>query len=176
MTVKVRSGLETFTVKLTVAVLIALGASPTLALEHAHQVWGGWLECDRGFVMRANECVSLEQIEADKFIVSDLPSAGDGAPTTCPSGGCSSAVAPTYYYAYSAPFLGDWSYPYVGGWSHSHRWRDQRSPLRSFANSGFQNTPRHFNAVPDGRAHAGFGSRLFFGGTSRGRGGALGRR
>ena len=158
-----------------VALAVLLVAFPAFAIEHAHEVWGGWVECDRGFVMRANECVSLEQIEADKVIVSDLPSAGDGAPTACPSGGCYADVAPSYYDAYSAsPFVG-WSYPYVAGWSDSHRWQNARTPPRSFAPSGFQNSPRHFHAVPDRRSQGVFASRLFSGGSSRG-GRAFGRR
>ena len=93
------------------ALAVVLVAFPAFAIEHAHEVWGGWVECDRGFVMRANECVSIEQIEAHRVIVSDLPSAGDGAPTACPSGGCYADVAPSYHDVYSAsPFVG-WSYP-----------------------------------------------------------------
>src|SRR6185295_9985172 len=74
---------------LRIAAALSLFSVDVLALENAHEVWGGWLECDSGYVMtREQRCILESEALADRFIVSELPSAGDGAPGTCPSGGC----------------------------------------------------------------------------------------
>ena len=46
---------------------------------HMVPTWGGWLECEKGYLMRGNACVSEADVQAEKFVVSNLPSAGDGA-------------------------------------------------------------------------------------------------
>lgn len=93
------------------AALLMLLATPAFAADlppHMQRTWGGWLECQRGYVMRANECVTPDVIAAEKFIVSDLPSAGDGAPGTCPSGGCEQP-APQVVYR-DRPYYDGWRY------------------------------------------------------------------
>jgi hypothetical protein len=98
------------------AAFVLLLPAVALAMEHAHEVWGGWVECDSGYVMLSNACVAPSVAAERDFIVSSLPSAGDGAPGTCPSGGCSYS-APAYYSIDAAPayYGGGWSSPYYDG-------------------------------------------------------------
>jgi hypothetical protein len=153
-----------------------------MAVEHAHEVWGGWVECDRGYVMASNECISESDAVEQKVVVSDLPSAGDGAPGTCPSGGCGYSMAPSFYSVYSAPaYGGDWSTGYYGGWnsggwSRSRSFRGGESPWptgRFAAAGGFTFGPRRFHSMPEQRSDPGFAGGRFFGGgqhVSRGQG------
>jgi hypothetical protein len=46
-----------------------------MAMEHAHEVLGGWLECDRGYVMSGYECISESEAVEQKVVVTNLPSA-----------------------------------------------------------------------------------------------------
>jgi hypothetical protein len=142
---------------------------------HVIDAGGGWISCERGYVLQNHRCLSdAEVVHGPTIEISTLPSAGDGAPGACPSGGCGSFVAPSYW-AYSGPSYGGWSYPYFGGWSHSRQFRGGQilgrlGQSRSFAPGRFQAAPRHFHAVPERRAHAGFAGGKFFGGSPRGKG------
>jgi hypothetical protein len=67
----------------------------------------GWYSCAPGYILRRGACLAESELPAGpEIIVSSLPSAGDGAPGTCPSGGCGSYgsyVAPSYStFVYSA--------------------------------------------------------------------------
>lgn len=108
------------------AFLLALLPSIALAAEHhAHQVGGGWWECDAGYVSKSVTggvvCVLESEANADKFVLSTVPSAGDGSRVarSCPSGGC---VAPTQMVIDSGEYVtpSGWLYtpsnsPFQGG-------------------------------------------------------------
>jgi hypothetical protein len=48
---------------------------------HAHNAGGGWYTCDRGYIMRARQCISeADAAREARILVPDLPSAGSGAP------------------------------------------------------------------------------------------------
>jgi hypothetical protein len=138
--------------------------------DHLEPVGGGWYSCERGYILRGGECVAETAIPpGPEVIVSDLPSAGEGAPTTCPSGGCDS-FAPSYWRVYSGPTY--------GGWSHSRRFRGGdlvhgHSGLfgqrQSFMVGGFLSAPQtHFHPMPERNSHPGTSGAKFFGGSSRG--------
>ncbi len=72
--------------KLTrVAVILSLAAvSHAAGPENAHPVDAtGWWECDRGYVMQSRPgggvCVPESEVSRERFIVSEVPSAGDGS-------------------------------------------------------------------------------------------------
>jgi hypothetical protein len=131
---------------------------------HMEHVGGGWVSCARGYVLQNHRCLSdAEVVHGPTLEISSLPSAGDGAPGTCPSGGCGSFMGSSYL-AYSGLAYGGWSTPYYGGWSRSRRCRGGDlitfGQTRSFAPSGFLTAPR--------RSQVGEGAGRFFGGSSRG--------
>lgn len=91
-------------------VLFAVAAQAAELPPHMMKTWGGWLECSPGYVMRdARECVTAEEIRAQSFEISSLPSAGDGAPTSCPSGGCDEP-APRVAYRDRPRYRSEWGY------------------------------------------------------------------
>jgi hypothetical protein len=63
---------------------------------NAHSVGGGLYECNKGFVMLYDggrpQCAPEAMTRGPRFEVSTVPSAGDGAKTDCPSGGCDAAI------------------------------------------------------------------------------------
>jgi len=78
---------------------------------HVIDAGGGWISCERGYVLQ-NHCgpSDADVVHGPTIEISTLPSAGEGAPGTCPSGGCRSA-APTRFYAprtYTTP--SGWTY------------------------------------------------------------------
>jgi hypothetical protein len=83
--------------RIALAIVMAT-AGLSLAAEippHMEQVWGGWLSCERGYVMRGRDCIAETAIPpGPEVVVSNLPSAGDGAAgnRACPSGGCGSSL------------------------------------------------------------------------------------
>jgi hypothetical protein len=60
-----------------------------------YEVETGLWTCPRGYVIRQGKCLSTEELAGPKTEVSKLPSAGNGAPTSCPSGGCQTAAGPS---------------------------------------------------------------------------------
>lgn len=73
--------------KLAVFFLALAGTAHGGGPPHAHEAAVGLWECDRGLVMRARSrasvCVPESEVSDEpEVIVSDLPSAGDGAPVT----------------------------------------------------------------------------------------------
>jgi hypothetical protein len=70
--------------------------SPRELPPHMHEAALGLYACDPGFVMTKAGCVAdATVVHGPTIEISALPSAGEGAPGTCPSGGC----RPTYVYA-----------------------------------------------------------------------------
>lgn len=97
------------------ALAMVLLASATYAAEvppHARSAGGGWYDCEPGYVMTRGACISEPEIAANAFEVSSLPSAGEGAPGTCPSGGCAQP-APRIIYQQRTPVY--YSYPVYTG-------------------------------------------------------------
>src|SRR5205085_11987544 len=132
---------------------VALAADLPPHMEH---VGGGWVSCKRGYVLLNHRCLSdAEVVHGPTVEISTLPSAGDGAPGTCPSAGCGFFMGSTYL-AYSGPAYGGWSSPYYGGWSHSRQCRGGLilglGQTRSFAPGGFLTPPHHFHSVPERRS------------------------
>jgi len=78
-------------------------AATAVLPPHVVEVGEGLFSCERGYVIREGRCIPFEELEHGPVVeVSSLPSAGDGAPGTCPSGGCGSYVTPSYStFAYS---------------------------------------------------------------------------
>jgi hypothetical protein len=77
-----------------------LSRKPTLA-PHFEEVAYGLYACERGYVLMNGRCLTDAEVPHGPMVeVSDLPSAGDGARGTCPSGGCYQARARNmpYYY------------------------------------------------------------------------------
>jgi hypothetical protein len=71
--------------RVAVFLFLALaGVSHAVSPENAHQVdaTGRW-ECDRGYVMQSRPggcvCVPESEISRERFIMSEVPSAGDGS-------------------------------------------------------------------------------------------------
>jgi hypothetical protein len=108
--------------------LLALLASAAGAAElppHMTQVWGGWLSCEPGYVMRNRECIDGAAIpRGPQVVISAVPSAGEGSlqPQSCPSGGCGSPVIRREPARYGYPYrtLSGFYYlppsnPYSGG-------------------------------------------------------------
>jgi hypothetical protein len=146
---------------------VALLASPALAVEPYEIATGLWT-CPRGYVIQGDStCKPDTEIPHGPVVeISELLSAGDGAPTTCPSSGCGSN-APSYLSAYSGPAY--------GGWSHSRWFRGRGltfgrpglfAQTRSFAPGGFLAAPRHVHSMPERRSHPGFAGGKFFAGSS----------
>jgi hypothetical protein len=86
--------------KLATFVLLAL-ATPVIAADpHAHQIPGGWWECDSGYVSKPQTggaiCVPQDEALADRFVVSSLPSAGDGSRQVTRSSAPQPAPQPAY--------------------------------------------------------------------------------
>ena len=129
---------------------------------HMERVWGGWISCSQGYVMRNRECLAESEIPpGPEMVVSSLPSAGDGAPGTCPSGGCGSYVASSYRASYSSPAYG-YGWSDGGWWLHSHRFRH-----RAFL-FGEPRPFGRFHSFPDRRFHPAFAGAGFFAGSSLG--------
>jgi len=169
-----------------VAVLLLAIAARSLAADlspHMIEV-GGWLTCERGYVIKQGRCISFADIPPGPTVeISELPSAGDGAPGTCPSGGCGS-LAPSYWSVYSGVTqsgYGGWSGSYYGGWPYVPGARHlrggqlacgQSGPFgqdRRFMPGGFVSAPqRHFHSFSARGSHAGFTGGRFFGGSPRG--------
>ena len=155
-----------------VVLLLAI-AAPSLAADlspHMIEV-GGWLTCERGYVIKQGRCISFADIPPGPVVeISELPSAGEGAPATCPSGGCSSFVAPSDWASYSGPGYGAaWSYPYYGDWSRSLAFGQSGSFRQkpNFVPGGILAAPCHFRSFPERRSHPAFARGSFFGGSSR---------
>ena len=152
---------------------------------HVVEVAYGLYSCERGYFIRQGQCIPFEEIPHGPVVeISSLPSAGDGAPGTCPSGGCGSFAAPSYSsFVYSGAGLGygyDWPL-YFGGWRsvrHAHRFRGGELAFaefgsfgreQRFASGGFLMEPRRFHSFPERRARGWFaGAR--FGSNREGRG------
>jgi hypothetical protein len=151
---------------------------------HVVEVAYGLYSCERGYLIRQGRCIPFEELEHGPVVeISSLPSAGDGAPGMCPSGGCDSFAVPSYStFVYSGAGLRygyDWPL-YFGGRSvrRAHRFcggelafagfgsfgREQR-----FASGGFLMAPLRFHSFPERRSRGGFaGAR--FGSNREGRG------
>ncbi len=150
---------------------------------HVVEVAYGLYSCERGYVIRQGCCISLADIPPGPVVeISSLPSAGDGAPRICPSGGCGSYVMPTYLTSYSAPAYG---YPWYGygGWPgfyygsrfcapHVRRFRGGELAFAGFGSFGRERrlAPAGFFGAPPRQSPAvrrSTGGR-FFAGSSRG--------
>ncbi len=84
---------------------------------HVIEVAQGLYSCERGYLIREGRCIPFEELDHGPVVeVSSLPSAGDGAPGACPSGGCDSwySSAPVYS---TLVYSGAGQYGYYGtGW------------------------------------------------------------
>jgi hypothetical protein len=123
----------------------------------------GWYSCAPGYVLRRGACLAESEIPAGpEFIVSSLPSAGDGAPGTCPSGGCGSYVTPSYStFVYSGGSSYDyWSagFYYGGGVLCPPRARRFRGSEFAFGRFGSFVQERRFAAAEFMGARLGFQS------------------
>jgi hypothetical protein len=117
MSVKIREKCRKRSLYVVAVVIVVAGcASPRprpepAALEalaelppHVIEVAEGLFSCERGYLIRQGRCISFADIPPGPAMeVSSLPSAGDGAPETCPSGGCGSwySSTPSYSFVYS---------------------------------------------------------------------------
>ena len=161
-------------------VFLCLLAAPVFAVEPYEVDIGLWT-CPHGHVIqRDGTCKSDDEIPHGPVVeISSLPSAGDGAPTTCPSGGCDSLAAPFYWSIYSAAAAqlgyGASSSPYYGGWAaRAHRFHSGKLafgglvPL-GLAPGGFLGAPRrHFWSFSARSSQTRSLGGRFFGGTVRG--------
>jgi hypothetical protein len=154
--------------------VIVTGAGPP---PHVVEVAPG-LYCEHGYLLRQGRCVSFLDIATGPVV--EMPSAGEGAPTTCPNDGCGfSYVAPTDWglsvptydygwpYGYGWPYLGyGWPYGYGYSWYGS----GVRFPSHRFRHpppGGFHHpTPHHGRRPGGGRSH---GSAHPHGGSGGGR-------
>jgi hypothetical protein len=156
-----------------------LAASSAVAAE-PYEVDVGLWTCPRGYqIQHDGTCKSDDEIPHGPIVeISSLPSAGDGAPTTCPSGGCDSLAAPFYWSIYSAATqlgYGAWSSSYYGGCgARGRRFHSGElafgglAPL-SLAPGGFVSVPqRHFGSFSARSSQTRSLGGRFFGGTVRG--------
>jgi hypothetical protein len=80
---------------------------------HVVEVAYGLYSCERGYFLKEGRCIADADLPRGPIVeMSSVPSAGDGAPGGCPSGGCRS-----YFYARTYGFGG-----YSAG-SGSRDWR-----------------------------------------------------
>jgi len=101
---------------------------------HVVEVATGLYSCEQGYLIRQGRCIAFANLPTGPIVeISNLPSAGDGAPTTCPSGGCSFYVAPMYWVSYPAPVYGSFD---GGRWNHAHYHFRRRSSGPSSVRSG----------------------------------------
>ena len=116
---------------------------------HMKEVDFGLYACDRGYVLVDGHCLTDAEVpHGPVVIVSDLPSAGEGAPGTCPSGGCyrSGPRSVPYYYAGGSGLSWGDAFPFgrvkLGRGFHQagrgHHWRggSSRSPMRRATGRG----------------------------------------
>jgi hypothetical protein len=71
---------------------------------HVVEVAQGLYSCERGYLIKQGRCIPFEELPPGPAMeVSSLPSAGDGAPGTCPSGGCGAwySSTPSYSFVYA---------------------------------------------------------------------------
>jgi hypothetical protein len=121
-----------------------LAASPAVGTE-PYEVEVGLWTCPRGYqIQRDGSCKSDAEITHGPVVeISSLPSAGDGAPTTFPSGGFDSLFPPVFLSIYSAAMqLGydGWSDPNFRGWGTGLG--DAEWALGSLAPVGLLGAPR----------------------------------
>jgi hypothetical protein len=89
------------------AALVAKAELP----PHVIEVAQGLFSYERGYLIKQGRCIPYEELAHGPIVeISNVPSAGDGAPETCPSGGCSSYASPSYPVVYSG--LGQYGYDY----------------------------------------------------------------
>lgn len=177
----------------------ALAASVSLLVAPAsgvepYEVDVGLWTCPRGYQIQLDgTCKSNDELAHGPTVeVSPLPSAGDGAPTTCPSGGCGSPFEPLLFSSSFVPAqlaYGLWDWPYHGGWPS---WSDyggwpwgrystgsgndlhggvafwSRAPLDLLRWGGFQRTRQHFYPSSAQGARPGFVRGGVFGGAASG--------
>ena len=77
---------------------------------HVVEVGEGLFSCERGYLIKQGRCNAFADIPPGPTMeISSVPSAGDGVPGTCRSGGCGSYVTPSYStFAYSS--VGSYEY------------------------------------------------------------------
>ncbi len=136
---------------------------------HVVEVAQGLYSCERGYLIKQGRCIAFEELSHGPVVeISNLPSAGDGAPGTCPSGGCSSYAAASYStLVYSGAGQYGYGWPglyYDGGRFCAPRVRRFRGgefafgerfgsfvQERRFASGGFSGAPRNPQSFSGGR-------------------------
>jgi hypothetical protein len=166
---------------------LSLLVAPAFAVE-PYEVDVGLWTCPRGYQIQTDgTCKSDAKLPHGPVVeISSLPSAGDGAPATCPSGACDALLAPLFYSIYSAPMQfahGDWSWPYYDGWSSWPYYGGRTWPYdRTWSWPPFHGEPAFWNRASFGLARGGVphAARRFHSVSARGsrpsfaRGGAFG--
>lgn len=96
----------------------------TASAVEPYEVEVGLWTCPRGYQIRPDgTCKSDAEIPHGPVVeVSELPSAGEGAPSSCPRGGCDSFVPPFYWWLIASATAeldqGGWRFPrWYEGWS-----------------------------------------------------------
>jgi len=185
------------------AALISFRVAPAFAVE-PYEVEVGLWTCPRGYQIQTDgTCKSNAELPHGPVVeISSLPSAGDGAPTACPSGGCDSLLAPLFYSIYSsiysAPMLGygawdwryyasssswlyhdGWTWPYYSGWAGHRRFDGQlgfwKRARWGASWGGFQGGRRHFHSFSARGSRPWSTRRGVFGGTASGHSADRGR-
>jgi len=153
-----------------------LAASSAVAAE-AYEVEVGLWTCPRGYqIQRDGSCKSDAEITHGPVVeISSLPSAGDGAPTTCPRGGCDSLLPPVFLSIYSAAMqfgYSGWSDPNFRGWGTGFsgaEWALGSLARMGCAPRSFLGAPRRrFESISARSSQTRSLGGQFFGGTVRG--------